>query len=54
MRIFTGVIRDISERKQAEVALRKACDELEVRVQERTRELSMANELLQEEIRPVP
>jgi PAS domain S-box-containing protein len=43
-RMFTGMVQDISARKQAETALRQARDDLELRVQARTAELEAANE----------
>ncbi|MBW1895523.1 MAG: PAS domain S-box protein, partial [Deltaproteobacteria bacterium] len=45
-----GVLTDLTERKRAEDALKKAHDELEDRVEERTTELRAANELLKQEI----
>jgi len=44
------VLRDITEHKKAAEALKKAHDELEDRVEERTTELSKANELLKQEV----
>jgi PAS domain S-box-containing protein len=47
---LVGVTVDITERKKAEEALRKAHDELETRVARRTKELARANEELRNEI----
>jgi PAS domain S-box-containing protein len=45
-----GVFRNITDRKRAEDALKKAYDNLEQRVQERTAELMRVNEQLESEI----
>jgi two-component system C4-dicarboxylate transport sensor histidine kinase DctB len=39
-RMFMGLVHDLTERKRAEDALRKAHDELAVRVQQRTAQLT--------------
>jgi len=45
---FDGFLTDVSERKAAEEALRKAHEDLEVQVADRTKELQQANERLRE------
>lgn len=47
---FSGVSRDITDRRQAQEALQRAHNELKGRVEERTAELLVANEQLRAEI----
>ena len=47
---FDGIVTDITERKRADEALRQAHDQLERRVQERTKELAETNTTLRTEI----
>ena len=49
-KLFTVILRDITERKMVELELETWRRELEVRVEERTRELSLAHEQLQVQI----
>ncbi len=48
--IIMAIIRDITERKKSQVALQKAHEELEARVEQRTTALRDANQLLNREI----
>jgi signal transduction histidine kinase len=50
-RFIVGVITDITDRERAEDELRRSRDELDLRVDARTRELARANERLREQDR---
>jgi PAS domain S-box-containing protein len=47
---FTGIIRDVTERRRMEEKLKKAKEDLEIKVQERMKELQSAVGLLQKEV----
>lgn len=48
--IYTAILRDVTERKRADEKLKRAHDELEVHIQERTVELQCTNQMLEAEV----
>lgn len=50
-RILRGIIRDVTDRKEAEEKLKKTYEELEQKIEQRTLELTKANKLLRQQIK---
>lgn len=48
--IFVAILRDVTDRKKAQIAVKRAQEHLETRVRRRTSELQKANEKLHQEI----
>ena len=48
--IFVAIVRDVTDRKKAQIAVKRAQEHLETRVRRRTSELQKANEQLRQEI----
>ena len=48
--IFVAILRDVTDRKKAQIAVKRAQERLETRVRRRTSELQKANEKLHQEI----
>jgi PAS domain S-box-containing protein len=48
--IYTAILRDVTERRRSDETLKRAHDELEIHVQERTLELQCTNQMLEAEV----